>query len=152
MIYRLRTFDDPILKQRCDQTLRVDDLSFIDAMKSACRQFNGCGLAAPQIGVAKRVIIIMPGKSGRCETMINPVIMRTSEEMLSDKEGCLSYPEIKANVIRHKWIEFAYFDTNWKGQRAYRSEWEARIVQHEIDHLNGICRVGDAWRGTVPKK
>jgi peptide deformylase len=152
----IRKFNDPALKAVCEALCPGDDLSFIDAMRIACHDFRGVGLAAPQIGVLKRAVFIMPTGKGRCYSLINPRIVRHSERMISDEEGCLSYPGVLATVERYEWVEVEHVDrthqhgssssSRWPVTVSYFSGREARIVQHELDHLDGICRVGDTWR------
>jgi peptide deformylase len=150
MIYLLRQFHDPILSVVCDALKPGDDLSFIPVMQRFCRDNNGVGLAAPQIGLARRAIFIMPSGRGRCWSMINPKIVHASKETSLGFEGCLSYPGLlepfKVEIERHTFITVDYFDLNWKKRTGNYVNWEARIVQHEIDHLDGICKVGDAWK------
>lgn len=144
----IRTFDDPILKQTCAPIEPGDDLSFTEDMRRVCRELEGAGLAAPQVGVAKRVVLIRPrGKGGESLFMVNPVIMMRSKQTNKFREGCLSYPKIYAMVERHNEVTVMFYDVEESKLHSRQfSMWEARVVQHEIDHLDGICKVGDAWR------
>lgn len=134
----------------CAPVTAGEDLSFMKPMRKRCIEFNGVGLAAPQIGVLKRVIFIWQGQSGYGFYLINPEIVAASDMKVSAREGCLSYPGLETFVARHEWIRVKFFlradrELNTEFTQEYRGM-EARIVQHEIDHLDGICKVGDAWK------
>ena len=105
---------------------------------------QGVGIASPQIGMNKRIIVVdcdydVDDKKTRDPlVLINPEIIKTSEEMLEENEGCLSCPGISVPVTRHQSVTVRFFDLS-------ADEWEinadgllARCLQHEIDHLNGI--------------
>lgn len=141
----LKRWGDPALSIKCVPITDADDLSFFNTMSKVCRDYNGAGLAAPQIGVLKRAVLIMPTGAGRNYKMLNPVIVETSKETDVSGEGCLSYPGIIAQVKRHVWIVCEYLDWQRRPARQRMTGWEARIVQHELDHLDGKCEVGDAW-------
>jgi len=154
VIPTIRTFNDPILKTVCTDVTAGDDLEWLAGFEQACYVNNGAGLAAPQIGLAKRVIFIAYGKSHGM-FLVNPELSDFSPHKLIDREGCLSYPGTVTNVERHGFLTCAWWGVK-KGangkleiagihRRVFRG-FEARVLQHEVDHLNGICRVGDAWR------
>ena len=153
MIMRIRKWDDPVLSQVCDDVVATDDLGFLDRMSQTCRATSmGVGLAAPQIGVLKRAIFIAPS-GGESYFMLNPVILDRSTIEVDGKEGCLSYPGVYTTVRRASWVDVGYLSPDSHEVRRKRVEgFEAVIVQHEIDHLNGICRVGDAWYNIVNGK
>lgn len=144
----IRKGGDPVLKQVCAPLVRGDDVSFFETMQRVCKKAPGVGLAAPQIGVAKRVIYTLaPYEKGSPivgQLWINPTIVSMSERTDVYEEGCLSYPGIFKRIRRPVEIRISYYDTNW---RFIPNEpvWGfcARVVQHEIDHLDGICKVGD---------
>ena len=109
---------------------------------------NGVGLAANQAGYAKRIIIITDSIQDWLP-MINPKIIERSDDMVMGTESCLSYPGRSKNIERHKSIEVAYRTINpTSGETEVFEEtfrgWLARIIQHEIDHLDGQCIVGKA--------
>jgi peptide deformylase len=143
----LRTFDDPALKTVCAPVRDGDDLSFLKDMRKVCGfTDNGVGLAAPQIGVLKQAAFIWPRRAGFGIFLINPRGVDASHEMQSGEEGCLSYPGVTAEVVRHRWIDVDYLDDAMKPRTRRFTDFDAVVVQHECDHLDGICRVGDAWR------
>ena len=107
---------------------------------------RGVGLAANQVGLLKRVIVFDDRTHTGAKVLYNPVIVDTSEAVDYAEEGCLSYPGVQALVKRHKQITVRSRDAFWhEVDHIYRG-FAARIVQHEIDHLDAICRVGDEWR------
>lgn len=104
---------------------------------------GGVGLAAPQIGVNKRIIAVSLMRDGddenyRTIAMINPEIVEHAEETESDNEGCLSVPGEQGEVNRWKRIKVSYIDSSLRPQGMLLSGLAARIVQHEVDHLDGI--------------
>ena len=101
-----------------------------------------CGLAAPQLGVSRRVIVYNPDDSDekdvdRTVIMINPVIVFYNEEFEKESESCLSLPGIEGNIKRHTEITVQYLDEDLVPHTKSVKDWEAKIIQHEIDHLNG---------------
>lgn len=114
-------------------------------MKETLVSADGCGLAAPQVGVNLRVAIV----DGRdladtysylkdfVRVMINPVIVEESDETCVYSEGCLSVPGIYAEVIRPSKIRIEYYDENFRKQSEVLDKFACRMVQHELDHLDG---------------
>jgi len=144
----IRTFHDPILSKVCDPfDFAIDDARTINDMLATLKSArNGVGLAAPQIGWAKRVIVLRPERMLPPVVLINPIILECSERTETDTEGCLSYPGVYAPIERHWSVRVRYKQRDGTGVTRLFTGYDARIVQHEVDHLNGICRVGDAWR------
>ncbi|MDD2916924.1 MAG: peptide deformylase [Candidatus Gracilibacteria bacterium] len=104
---------------------------------------GGVGLAAPQIGVNKRIIAVSLMRDGDDENyktiaMINPQIIEHSNEMECDNEGCLSIPGENGDVERWRRVKVSYTDTSLRTQTILLSGLAARIVQHEVDHLDGV--------------
>lgn len=107
---------------------------------------DGVGLAAPQIGKSIRVLVVdgtllsedMPELSTFKRAMINPVISFESEETIEFSEGCLSIPDIHASVVRPKKIKISYYDPDLIKREEELDEFACRMVQHEMDHLNGV--------------
>jgi len=97
---------------------------------------DGVGLAAPQIGKNIRLIVVNINAKPTC--MINPIITKKSWAKEYEEEGCLSLPNIFGKVKRHKKIKCLYYDYNGKKQAISVEKLTARIIQHEIDHLDGI--------------
>lgn len=152
MIKDVLTNDAPELKQVCTP-ISVDDAKGLvtDLYETAFAYKKGrvisAGLAAPQIGVCRRVFVFRDtSKTMKFKVAINPRVIRWDKPVLTRKEGCLSYPGIDVNVPRHKSIKVEYTNECGVLVREYLKGFEARVFQHELDHLDGICRVGDAWR------
>ncbi len=104
---------------------------------------NGIGLAAPQVGVSKQVIVLdlKDSKSAVKNipiTLINPVIEAFSEEPWEYQEGCLSVPTVYEDLQRPRMIRLKYWDINMKEQNIEADKLLSRVIQHEYDHLNGI--------------
>ncbi|WP_170530289.1 peptide deformylase [Ruegeria arenilitoris] len=134
---------DPRLKKVCAP---VDDLSdelraLADDMLETMYDAPGIGLAAPQIGVLERLIVLdcvkEEGATPRPLVMFNPEIISASDETSVYEEGCLSIPDQFAEVTRPAEVEVVWMDQNGKAQRETFDGLWATCVQHEIDHLNG---------------
>lgn len=132
------TDENPSLRQPCAQVLRFGDTlrNLIDDMRITLYHANGVGLAAPQVAVNKRVIVADDRENPYIE-MVNPHILESSgcEE---DVEACLSVPNRGGWVRRATKIKVAYQDRFGKEHTLKASGYLARILQHEIDHLDGI--------------
>jgi len=103
------------------------------------RAFEGVGIAANQVGIAKRIAVVQVEKD-RSEpiVLINPKIVRQSDEVETSEEGCLSIPELFGDVERSVSVVFDALDYYGQTYRMEVSDFQARAVQHEIDHLDGI--------------
>jgi peptide deformylase len=149
----IRKFDDPVLKQVCTPfDLAKDDLSFLDQLERVCRKYsNGgitaAGLAAPQLGVSKRVYATNTADARGVVAVrlyINPRIVAVGDDDNLAEEGCLSYPGVKKVVRRYTWIDLEWTDRQGRPRRGEFEGFAARVHQHEYDHLDGKCRVGDS--------
>jgi peptide deformylase len=115
-------------------------------MRDTMRHLNGAGLAAPQIGVLQRVVIFgiegnprYPDAESVPDTvLINPVLTPLDEELEDGWEGCLSVPGMRGLVPRFTRLRYAGFDESGKAFSREASGFHARVVQHEVDHLDGI--------------
>ena len=142
----IRQFPDPILRRISDPVKRMDRsiYTFVDQLiKIMKRQPGGIGIAAPQVGIAKQIAIVdvSPKISGaKLLVLINPVIVALKEEGIF-REGCMSLPDFTANVKRAGIIKLEWRDINFKKQELTTSGIEARCIQHEVDHLNGLLFV-----------
>jgi peptide deformylase len=127
----------------------INDL--IETMRAA----PGVGLAAPQVNVSERVIVVeLPadeeeGRPAELYAFVNPEIVKTSRETEEDQEGCLSIPGYVGDVPRHTMVVVRGQDANGKPQRVRAYDYLARILQHEIDHLDGVLFID---RVTDPSK
>jgi peptide deformylase len=123
-----------------DQSAEQLEKSMIDFMIEA----NGIGLAANQIGITKRVFVMgsynIPGFPAPF-AVFNPRIVETSTDMITDQEGCLSYPGLFLTVKRPSWIVVEYQNSRGDTIEAKFEGYLAKCFQHELDHLDGICFV-----------
>lgn len=148
-VLKLYEYPAEILRQKCDKVTKVDDelRLFLDDMLETMYADKGCGLAAPQVGVSKRIIVLDPNPSDedfslrRPMYLINPQIIWRSEEKVLFKEGCLSLPEQRAEVERYEKVRVHYTDYNGQEQELLADDLLAIILQHEIDHLDGILYI-----------
>lgn len=149
----------PILTRPSDPTVKFDnDLRvLVERMAETMYTENGVGLASPQVGVSQRVLIMDPSggeESNQLSVLINPEVTWRSPEVEMKAEGCLSMPGLKLQVVRPSVVDVKYFDLEGTQHQVRYGEWLARIVQHEIDHLDGIMmidRVGAMQRRLVMK-
>lgn len=133
--------ENPLLRERAADISSVDDSirQLGEEMILLMKKKNGIGLAAPQVGISKRIIIAMLKK--KPTIMINPRILSFSVDTEVEEEGCLSVPNVFDKVSRSIGVSLEYLDTEGKKKIKNLSHLEARIVQHEIDHLNGVLFV-----------
>jgi len=134
---------DPILRQASKPIERVDaDLQRLaDDMLETMYDAPGIGLAAIQIGVPRRVLVIDVSREGeekQPQVFINPEIVKSSDERSVYEEGCLSIPDYYAEVERPAVVSVKYLDRNGKEQTVEADGLLATCLQHEIDHLNGV--------------
>ena len=134
----IRTLGDKVLTQKAKRVASVDDtirtlcVSMIDAMIKN----EGIGLAANQVGILKRIIVV--SDEGKISVMINPEIVEFSEKTCILDEGCLSIPETYLPIIRYETVKVKYRDMKGKPHIQSYSGLTARVIQHEVDHLDGI--------------
>jgi peptide deformylase len=153
MLSMLLKYDNEILSQECKTVPKhnSDVLETIAKMKKVLGfTDNGVGLAASQIGILERVIVIRPdSRKYEIKAMINPEIIEHSEHKKYGIEGCLSYPKIYSPIERYTSITVKYFDENWKEHIVEYKEGEIEgiIFQHELEHLSeGDCQIHDWWK------
>ena len=132
----IRLQGDPVLEKKCKEvteiTPKIEEL--IDDMLETMYEANGVGLAAPQVGVLKRLVVIDIGEGP--VIMINPEILETSGEQTGD-EGCLSLPGKAGCVTRPNYVKARAFDENMEEYIIEGEELMARAICHELDHLDG---------------
>lgn len=154
------TLENPVLRQRARKVRAVSPAlrRVIDEMIETMRAAPGVGLAAPQIGVSQRVIVVEYAEPRDDEeappklyVVINPEILRPSQEMLDGTEGCLSIPGFLGEVQRHQAVSVRGLDRNGNPFRLKAKNWLARIFQHEIDHLDGVLFIDRASRVWQPE-
>jgi len=148
------TLPDPVLRRKARPVTKFDKNlhTLIDDMVETMREAPGVGLAAPQIGLSERLLVVEyyehePEEDDEEENeevpkkvwaIINPEIVKKSEEKIMGVEGCLSLPGLLGEVERHVEIHVKGLNRHGKPMKVKAEGWLARIFQHEIDHLNGI--------------
>ena len=137
---KIVTYPHPVLSQKAEPVTAFGpkEQKLFEDMIETMYVEDGVGLAAPQVGLSKRILIASPTmKPGEEYVIVNPEIYETSG---SEKgpEGCLSFPGISAEVVRAKKIKLRYQDRNGKKHDAEVRDFFARIIQHELDHLDGV--------------
>jgi peptide deformylase len=146
-VLKILRYGDPLLRQKAEKVLKVSAKiqKLIDDMFDTMYANNGVGLAAPQVGVLKRIFVL------DCSTdetpmpqmvFINPVIVKRHGAIIS-KEGCLSFPEVFTTVKRYEAITVRFIDekNRQKELTAPANSLLCRAIQHELDHLNGVLFV-----------
>ncbi len=140
-ILEIKKYNDSVLREKCQEVKEVDDeiRKIIDDMKETMKENKGVGLAAPQVGIKKRIIVLDLDfiKQGEFE-LVNPKIIQKSRETEIEEEGCLSFPNVFLKIRRSKNIVAEAQDRNGGKIRIEASGFLARVLQHEIDHLDGI--------------
>jgi peptide deformylase len=134
---------DPHLRQKSEPVARVDDdvRRLMDDMLETMYDAPGVGLAAIQVGVPKRVVVIDTARDGeekRPLFLANPEIVWSSEEKRVHQEGCLSIPDFMDDVERPERVRARFLDCNGESQEIEADGLLATVLQHEIDHLNGV--------------
>ncbi len=143
---KLYEYPHPVLKKKAEKVAAVDDelRKFLDDMLETMYAEAGVGLAAPQVGVSKRVVVIDIAHEGEEPApmyLVNPEIVWRSEEKQICEEGCLSLPEQRAEVERPASVRVKYLDYNGKECELLAEEFLAVAVQHELDHLDGVLYI-----------
>lgn len=146
------TFPEPSLRLKSKQVTKFDtDLqTLIDNMFETMRAAPGVGLAAPQIGESLRLVVVEytededENAKPKKYVLVNPEIVKRSEEMITDIEGCLSLPGLAGRVERHEAVTVKAKNRFGKPLKIEAEGWLARIFQHEIDHLDGVLYIDRA--------
>ncbi len=165
---KIVSLEDPILRRKAN---RVTDFGnnlqkLIDDMVETLIDAPGVGLAAPQVAVSQRLLIVrLPddeesrneyGKdAGVVYALANPEIIKASKEMVEGVEACLSIPGYFGKVDRHERVVIKAQDRHGKPTRIKANDWLARVFQHEIDHLNGqlfIDIASEIWEATAEEE
>ncbi len=137
---------DPRLKKVCETVTKVDDemCTLMDDMLETMYAAPGIGLAAPQVGVAKRIIVVDAARGENPATpykLVNPVIVWSSENTKEHEEGCLSLPTYYEDVTRPDTIRVHYLDEKNTEQELEADGLLSVVIQHEMDHLDGVLFV-----------
>ena len=149
-IRNIREDGDEILRKKCKTVKVVDEKikQLVDDMLETMYKFNGVGLAAPQVGVLKRVVVIDIDDGKGPYVLINPEIIKEKGEQ-EVEEGCLSFPNQFAKIIRPAEVTVKALDRDGKEYKIKAKELLAQAISHEVDHLNGILFVDKIIPGTL---
>lgn len=130
--------ETPVLRKKAETVLSFDKKlkKLVEDLLETVKTEEGAGLAAPQVGVSERVLIAKIGE--RFLPFVNPEIMWRSDDMIQSEEGCLSLPNIWLLVSRAREIVVRYHDEKGASKERKFSDFDARVLQHEIDHLDGV--------------
>ena len=136
----IRRLGDPVLKSRATPVDRFDDAlrAQIARMGGLMSDALGVGLAAPQIGLSQRLLVYRVGQDAPLIALVNPEIEWSSEDGEIFEEGCLSIPGITVDVERPVHVRVRAQDESGADRRIEASGLEARVIQHEMDHLDGV--------------
>jgi peptide deformylase len=136
----VRTFGDPVLKSRASEVTSFDAELARDAghMVGVMRDAMGVGLAATQLGVLRRILVFAAGLDATASAVVNPEIEWASDELEVADEGCLSLPGIVVEVERPLFVRVRGLDVRGEPLVVEASGLEARVIQHEVDHLDGV--------------
>ncbi len=169
------TLPEPVLRRKAKPVTKFDKelQTLIDDMIETMRDAPGVGLAAPQVGISERLAVIeyaeeddneeefategvevtpKPSKPKQLYVLINPEIVKASEEKVMGIEGCLSIPGLLGEVERHEALQVKTLNRHGKPVKLKVDGWLARIFQHEIDHLNGVLFTDLTDRVWQPKE
>ena len=146
------TVGDPVLTKKCRPVVKFDDrlAQLIDDMKETMRNANGVGLAAPQVGVLRRIVVVDAGDE--IVELVNPEIVSKSEEMQTGVEGCLSLPGEYGVVTRPMYVTVRAQDRSGDWYEYDGEELVARCFCHEIDHLDGHMYTEIAEKMLTPEE
>ncbi|MBN1264841.1 MAG: peptide deformylase [Anaerolineales bacterium] len=156
MILPVRTIPDPVLRQKARNVSRVTDKTreLLQNMVETMRDEPGVGLAAPQVGISERLIVVeyteesedsgAAKKPSRLYQLVNPEIVRHSRDTVEGNEGCLSIPGYLGTVDRYRQVTIKGLNQYGDPVRIKASDWLARVFQHEIDHLDGVLYIDRA--------
>jgi peptide deformylase len=158
------TLPDPVLRRKARAVNKFDKnlQTVIDDMIETMRDAPGVGLAAPQIGLSERLIVVEYYENEEAEeaedeakkkvwVMLNPEIVKASEEKVTGVEGCLSIPNLVGEVERHETIQVKGLNRRGQPMKVKATGWLARIFQHEIDHVNGVVFTDRSTRVWIPE-
>jgi peptide deformylase len=137
---QIRQYPDPVLRMKANEVEDFDgDLGqLVERMEHLLHDANGVGLAATQVGILRRVFVFQPDPEAEPRALVNPRLTEGSDERESDDEGCLSLQGVVIPVERHERVSIEAKDLEGNAVRLELEGLPARVVQHELDHLDGI--------------
>ncbi len=155
-VLSVRKYGDPMLRRRASEVgdITPEIRTLVDDMVETMYDEVGIGVAAPQVGVSLRLIVIADDETRRARPLVNPVIVDSSGERVAE-EGCLSIPGIFGPVTRATWVRVEARDLEGQPVTVEGRDLLARVFQHEIDHLNGVLfidRLDPVTRDRIKRK
>jgi len=147
-VHKIRMYPDPVLREAAAKVATVDDgvRKLIDDLAETMYAAPGVGLAAPQIGVQRRVLVYRLSEEDELRALVNPVIEWSSGEQ-TDDEGCLSIPGLAYPVTRAQRVLVTGLDREGRAVGYDAEDLEARVIQHEVDHLDGALFIDRIDKG-----
>jgi peptide deformylase len=147
---QIRQYGDPALRMQANEVTEFDDVlrRLVERMIALMHDAQGVGLAATQVGVLRRLFVFEPDAEGP-RAIVNPVVVERGDETAADEEGCLSLQGVRVPVERSTRVVLEGKDPNGEEMRVELDEYGSRVVQHELDHLDGVLiidRTGDEHR------
>jgi len=144
-MFKIRFIGDPVLRRETEAVSVFDDSldQFVNKMIETMHENDGIGLAAPQIGHSKKILVVDISpieEDSTAHAFINPRIIEHWGESVVE-EGCLSIPEVREEVVRPEGIKVEFQNTQGQKKIKKFDGWMARVLQHEIDHINGVLFV-----------
>lgn len=145
-VRKIAYLGEPVLRQKAQKVRQSDKTveKLIDDMVETMHAAQGIGLAANQVSVPQRVVVVQLAldeedpQSGTLYALINPEIVSPSDDLVMAEEGCLSIPHYYGEVVRHDMVVIKARDRKWREVKVKASGLLARVFQHEVDHLNGV--------------
>jgi peptide deformylase len=137
---QIRQYGDPVLRMRAREVERFDDDlgRLAERMTRLMQEANGVGLAGNQVGVLQRIVVIQPGAEEEPVALVNPTLVERDGNAETDDEGCLSLQGVLVPVERSTRVVVEAKDAQGGDLRLELDELAARVVQHEVDHLDGV--------------
>ena len=144
----IRKWGDPVLKSRATPVDRFDDtlVQQVQRMAGIMRDAIGVGLAAPQLGISQRLLVYRIGSDAPLIALVNPELEWHSDDSETLEEGCLSIPSVAVDVERPVHVRVRAKDERGEDRVVEASGLEARVIQHEMDHLDGVLMLDRASR------
>jgi peptide deformylase len=145
---QMRTFGDPVLKSPASPVTEFDDrlAEEVERMVGLMHDAIGVGLAATQIGIMRRLLVFQAGPDAPATPLINPEIEWRSDDLATAEEGCLSIPGVVVDVERPLHVRVRGLDASGEPLLIEASGLEARVIQHEVDHLDGVLMIDRTTR------
>ena len=139
---QVRQYPDPVLRMKANEVEEVDEsvTGLVERMKGLMTEARGVGLAAPQLGILRRVLVYQTGEEEPFRALVNPRLVEAGEEQIADDEGCLSLgaATVIVEVERPSTIVVEATSADGEELRIEAEGLEARVIQHELDHLDGV--------------